>query len=263
MKTQNLYLEYEASQERDNTIYSFGYKGKTIRLYKEVDPDTHKDVWFLDFDDFTEATNLNNMVRIYLWKKIPMMYKTLVLYGAHGTDYDQREAVDLKSWEYIFSQSTEGLPELDAIKTHMETLGIVPDVEEPVKEEPVKEGATKMQDNFDKLFDADALEELEKMHKALGIDQVMFPSLLKQLKKLAASYEECVGMDSKEKKEKKPEREYQDSYAIPFTKKELHALYLYIVQGISPFLADPKMMEHMSQATSKICAQYTQARGVK
>ena len=143
----------------------------------------------------------------------------------------------------------------------METLGIVPDVKEPVKEEPVKEGATKMQDNFDKLFDADALEELEKMHKALGIDQVMFPSLLKQLKKLAASYEECVGMDSKE--EKKPEREYQDSYAIPFTKKELHALYLYIVQGISPFLADPKMMEHMSQATSKICVQYTQARGVK
>ena len=246
METSNLYLKYEDSKERGNTIYSFSYNGQNIHMYEEIDPDTKDSVWYLDFNDFADALDLSSTAAITIWRRIPIRYKTLQLYGAPGTDYDQREAVNLDCWEYIFNTGTEGIPELDQIKKHMEILCIVP---QSKKTEQVKEGATKVKSAFNEFFNDAILEEFKQMRKAIGLDQITFPDVLE---KLSAVH-----------KEQEVPRHADGLYTVPFTKKELHALYLFITQGISPFLADTKMMEPMSQATSKICIQYTQARGVK
>lgn len=250
METSNLYLKYEASEERGNTVYSFQYNGQNIHMYREIDPDTKKDVWYLDFNDFTDALDLSSTAAITIWKRIPIRYKTLQLYGAHGTDYDQREAVNLDCWEYIFNTDTEGIPELDQIKKHMEVLHIVPKSE---KKEPVKEGATKIKGSFDKLFDEDTLEEFKRMQEIIGMGQITFPSLLEKLA--------CACGESRRQETHKKQTE--ELYSVPFTKKELHALYLFITRGIMPFLTDPKMLENMNSAGAKIHIKYHESRSGK
>lgn len=249
METSNLYLKYEDSKERGNTIYSFSYNGQNIHMYREIDPDTKKDVWYLDFNDFTDALDLSSTAAITIWRRIPIRYKTLQLYGAHGTDYDQREAVNLDCWEYIFNTGTEGIPELDQIKKHMEILCIVP---QSKKTETVKEGATKVKGAFNKLFNDAILEEFKQMREAIGLDQITFPDMLE---KLSAVYGE-------RKKQEVP-RHADDLYTVPFTKEELHALFLFITRGIMPFLNDSKMLGNMNSAGEKVHIKYHESRSGK
>ena len=267
MNNKGVYLMYEHSEERGNEVWAFDYKEKTVRLYKTTDPETEEDVWYMDFTDFTEAAGLKGVFPINLYNRIPIRFKSIQLCGKQSitfpVEYDQREAVNTKGYNYIFDDNTKGIEEIDMIKEYMESIHVLPKEEAPTICKFTCKLDEKDAKEFEKLFSPSFkdLKDFDKLKVSLGIDKVTFPTLMEMLVK---EYNEPINnTDKKKDKEtkcnckghtKEPRLDGQDNFGvtITFTKDEIIALNRYLTNGVTQILGNKGRRATLSSAISKI-----------
>ena len=267
-QTLGLYPKYSHNEERGNEVWAFKYNNREVRMYKTVDMEAEEDVWYMDFTDFTEAAGLTGVFPVNLYNRIPIRFKSIQLCGnSDGNDfprnYDQREAVNVKGFDYIFDDNTKGIEELDMIREYMQKINVIPKTAPTIFECSLSIDE-KDREKFNKLFNFPTMMEmLVEEYKPGKKNSLNIKDMLEFLNKI----------EKKDKKKKKnncecrermvdapaPEAKPDDNFGITitFTKQELRALQLYMTKGLCPFLGDRHQLQNnLAGATAKIHDAY-------
>lgn len=277
-QTLGLYPKYKYNEERGNEVWAFKYNNKEVRMYKTVDMEAEEDVWYIDFTDFTEAAGLKGVFPINLYNRIPIRFKSIQLCGnsdehnSYPHNYDQREAVNTKGYEYIFDENTNGIEEMDMIRDFMQEIHVIPKKEAPTVVEMTCEIDEKDYEQWKKLFSLDkvsfptVMEMLVKEYKPgkKNLNNKDFNEILEEINKKKDKKDKKGNCKHKDKcksrmcdmrVEAKPEDNF--GITITFTKKELRALYLYMTKGLCPFLGDRNQIQNaLAGASAKIHEAY-------
>ena len=279
-QTLGLYPKYNHSEERGNEVWAFKYNDKEVRIYKTIDMEMEEDVWYMDFTDFTEAAGLKGVFPINLYNRIPIRFKSIQLCGNSDDNdfphnYDQREAVNIKGFNYIFDDNTKGIEELDMIREYMQKINVIPKMASTIFECSLSVDE-KDSEKFNKLFSFPAIMEmLVEEYKPGKKNNLNIKDMLEFINEIEKKdmLEFINEIEKKDKKKKKnncecrermvdapaPAAKPDDNFGITitFTKHELRALYLYMTKGLCPFLGDRHQLQNnLAGATAKIHDAY-------